>query len=124
MMELLSQVALPGILVVLILREIPALIKAKNGKGHDSSPNHVYHEEFKDLKRKVDDMFRMHNVLDANGVPIWYFPHSMLENGREILKTMQGIRLDLKQYQSSVREDIATALLKQETARRQRMDGG
>lgn len=68
-MDQLTQLGVGGIFCVMVLREVFAFLgKRRNGNGSNG------HRRMAD---QVAGLWRMHDKVDADGVPMWYVPRGL-----------------------------------------------
>ena len=88
--NLLLQLGVGGIFAILIIRMVFDFLNRKNGSGNtkvfDKRMTKVETDvdEIKDCVHKIHDM---HDVKNADGVPVWYIPQSLVQTQKEVQET-------------------------------------
>jgi len=74
--------------------DIYALIEAILRKKEEES------EKLKEQYEWVHEMYRLHNKVDGDGIPLWYVPRSFLDNQKEIVTILLSIssQMDKSSY--------------------------
>jgi hypothetical protein len=72
MSDVLTQLGVGGILVVLVLREVFNFLAKRNGEKGDAHPH-----ECVECRKMVEQLFKMHDKTDEDGVYVWYVRKSL-----------------------------------------------
>ncbi len=80
----LVQLGVGGLLAFLIIKEVLGFLnkfldKRKNGRSSEALVKLVCNPtpEILNMVKQVDELLRLHDVKDVDGVPIWYVRHSL-----------------------------------------------
>lgn len=118
MNEVLTQLGVGGIFAVLVIRSFVELVKAmkngKNGGGLKSSDSQLIQDTKAlsiDTNDKVKTLHSLHSKTNPDGLPVWYFPQSIVQDQKEIAKSQADTAMHMK----SIAESMKT--LEQKTRR-------
>lgn len=109
MNELITQLGVGGIFAVLVIRSYIELTKAmKNGKA-GKEVNSVPPQLYRDIKNVTDDtndkikgLYSMHSKTDSDGLPVWYFPRSIVKAQERIASSVEQTTVHLKSLADSI----------------------
>lgn len=104
MNELITQLGVGGIFAVLVIRSFVELTKAmKNGKANGAP------QLYRDIKNVTDDtndkikgLYSMHSKTDSDGLPVWYFPRSIVKAQERIASSVEQTTVHLKSLADSI----------------------
>jgi biopolymer transport protein ExbB/TolQ len=127
-MEHLSELGVGGILALLILKEVFSFMRSKKAvsatrtqnqlitdsilkglKGIQSDPCYNEHKKIgkmmEDMTRKINDLYKWHDVEDSEGVKVWYVRKSLEEAivklSSSIEKQTELLRVITDEFRSS-----------------------
>ena len=68
-MDDMAQIGAAGLLVLIILREVFAFLKTRNGVTKS--------QHLDKMSKQLDELHQWHNVVDDDGVKVWYVRRSL-----------------------------------------------
>ncbi len=77
----LYQIGTGGLFIILVLREIFGFLKVRKLDGSSTKAVCSYdREKFNDVYRTIKDLYKLHDIRDRDGVPVWYVRQSLEES--------------------------------------------
>ena len=109
MNEGLTQLGVGGIFALLVIRAFVELVKAmktKNGSegnGHEQITRDTKKLAI-DTNDKMKTLHSMHSKTNPDGLPVWYFPQSFVQDQKEIARAQADTALHMKSIADAVQE--------------------
>lgn len=109
-MDALTQLGVGGIFAVLVIRSFVELVKALKGatNGKASGGHEQITKDTKeitiDTNNKVKTLHSLHSKTNADGLPVWYFPQSIIQDQKEIAKTQADTAVHMKALADAVQK--------------------
>jgi len=109
MNEALTQLGVGGIFAILVIRSFIELTKAmKNKNGNGTGGHEQICQDTKklaiDTNDKVKTLHSMHGKTNPDGLPVWYFPQSFVQDQKEIAKAQADTAMHMKAIADTVRK--------------------
>jgi len=103
-MDYLLELGIGGIFALFLVREFLAYT-AKNKKKDCSTED----ERFRQLEKKIERLYEMHQVFDENGAPIWYrkkLTEIRVDKTYHVLNNLQQSQLAIYELIKKISEKI------------------
>lgn len=116
--SVLLQLGVGGIFAVLIIRAFVEMVKALkktdsgSGSGSDNGVKQIIHDTKEisiDTNDKVKTLHSLHNKTNPDGLPVWYFPQSFVQDQKEIARAQEKTARHLEKV-TIVQEQMCDSL--------------
>jgi len=108
--SVLVQLGIGGVFAIIIIDRFVAMIIKLKGTKNNGNGDNGHNQICKDTKEvaidtndKVKTLHSLHNKTTPDGLPVWYFPQSIVQDQKEIAKAQTDTAIHLKALAESVR---------------------
>lgn len=85
MNDIMMQLGVGGIFAILVIREVFTFLRSRVDKSSDLDV------VVRDVKIRVDELYRWHDVRDEDGTPIWYIRSSMTRSVEQLARSISEL---------------------------------
>lgn len=99
--DILTQLGVGGIFVILVLREVFSFISRLKAKG-DTPAKDELTALARDIKLRIDELYKWHDVRDEDQVPVWYLRKSFERELVQLRGALDKLQQATQQHAESV----------------------
>ena len=102
-MDTISQLGIGGIFAILIIKSFIELIKTMRGKNGSDTIKDVKSITI-DTNDKVKTLHSLHSKTNQDGLPVWYFPQSIVQDQKKIAEAQAQTAMHMEAISESITE--------------------